>query len=59
LLNSYRVKEALAILSKNPEMSMDELMTASGFKSVSTFTSSFSRFTGCTPGEYYKKNVNL
>ena len=55
LLNSYRVKEALTIFSGNNNMSMDELRVASGFNSVSTFTSSFSRFTGCTPGEYCKK----
>ena len=55
LLNSYRVKEALRILSVNRDISFEELRIASGFNSVSTFTTSFSRFTGCTPGEYCKK----
>ena len=55
LLNSYRVKEALRILSTNRDISFEELRIASGFNSVSTFTTSFSRFTGCTPGEYCKK----
>lgn len=55
LLNSYRVKEALTLFAKDQNMSIEELRLASGFKSTSTFTSSFSRFTGCTPGEYCKK----
>lgn len=55
LLNSYRVKEAMELFSKNNKMTTEELKKASGFKSISTFTSSFSRFTGCTPGEYCKK----
>ena len=55
LLNSYRVKEAIDLFSKDSKMTMDELRKAAGFNSVSTFTSSFFRFTGCTPGEYCKK----
>ena len=55
LMNSYRVKEAMEIFARNNDISMEELKKASGFKSISTFTSSFSRFTGCTPGEYCKK----
>ena len=55
LLNSYRVKEAIHIFSRDNDISMEDLRVASGFNSVSTFTSSFSRFTGCTPGEYCKK----
>ncbi len=57
LLNCYRIKEAVTLLAKNPEMGMEQLRKNSGFNSVSTFTSSFSRFTGCTPGEYCKKNI--
>ena len=55
LLNSYRVKEAMEIFSKNKGLTTEDLKKASGFKSISTFTSSFSRFTGCTPGEYCRK----
>ena len=57
LLNSYRVKEAIMIFSRNKDISMEELRTAAGFKSIGTFTSSFTRFTGCTPGEYCKKAI--
>ncbi len=57
LLNYYRIKEAVTLLAKNPQMGMEQLRKNSGFNSVSTFTSSFSRFTGCTPGEYCKKNI--
>ena len=55
LLNSYRIKEALTLLTKNHNMAQEELRKASGFNSTSTFIASFSRFTGCTPGEYCKK----
>jgi len=55
LLNSYRVKEAIDLFSNNHNISMEELRNGAGFKSVSTFTSSFTRFTGCTPAEYCKK----
>ena len=55
LLNSYRVKEAMEIFARNNDISMEELKKASGFQSISTFTSSFSRFTGYTPGEYCKR----
>ncbi len=58
LLNYYRIKEAVTLLAKNPQMGMEQLRKDSGFNSVSTFTSSFSRFTGCTPGEYCKKNIH-
>ncbi len=55
LINSYRVKEAIDLYSSDNSLTMDELRAASGFNSVSTFTSSFFRFTGCTPAEYFKK----
>ena len=58
LLNSYKVKEAIMIFSRDNNISMEDLRTAAGFKSNSTFTSSFSRFTGCTPGEYCKRIVD-
>lgn len=58
LLNSYKVKEAIMIFSRDNKISMEDLRTASGFKSNSTFTSSFSRFTGCTPGEYCRRIVD-
>lgn len=58
LLNSYRVKEAIDLLSNDNNISMEDLRKAAGFNSVSTFTSSFSRFTGYTPGEYCKRTVN-
>ena len=55
LLNSYRVKEAIDLFSSDNKISMEDLRTKAGFRSVSTFTSSFTRFTGCTPAEYCKK----
>ena len=57
LLNSYRVREAITLLSKNPGISLEDLRIKSGFNSTTTFNSSFSRFTGCTPGEYCKKTA--
>ena len=58
LINSYRVKEAIDLYSNDNSLTMDELRAASGFNSVSTFTASFFRFTGCTPAEYFKKMSN-
>lgn len=58
LINSYKVKEAIMIFSRNNNISMDDLRAAAGFKSNGTFTSSFTRFTGCTPGEYCRKIVD-
>ncbi|MBR5034036.1 MAG: AraC family transcriptional regulator [Bacteroidales bacterium] len=55
LLNSFRVREAILLLSKNGNIGLEDLRIRSGFNSTSTFNSSFSRFTGCTPGEYCKK----
>ena len=55
LINSYRVKEAIELFASDNNISMEELRTGSGFNSVSTFTASFTRFTGFTPGEYCKK----
>ena len=55
ILNSYRVKEAITIISRNNDINMDDLRARSGFNSTTTFTSSFARFTGCTPGEYCRK----
>ena len=58
LLNSYRVKEAVDLFSNDSSLSIEDLRKASGFNSVSTFTSSFSRFTGYTPAEYCKRVNN-
>ncbi|MBO4558222.1 MAG: helix-turn-helix transcriptional regulator [Bacteroidales bacterium] len=58
VLNSYRVKEAVELFEKDNTMTMDQLRKASGFNSISTFTSSFSRFAGATPGEFCKKLTN-
>ena len=55
LLNSFRVREAIMLISKHKNISLEDLRIKSGFNSTSTFNSSFSRFTGCTPGEYCKK----
>ena len=55
LLNSFRVREAIMLISKKENISLEDLRIRSGFNSTTTFNSSFSRFTGCTPGEYCRK----
>ncbi len=55
LLNSYRVKEAVDLFTNDNKLSMEDLRKGAGFNSVSTFISSFSRFTGFTPAEYCKR----
>jgi AraC-like DNA-binding protein len=51
-LNSFRVKEASALLLGNPDMSVIEIAYAVGFSSKSSFNEVFHRITGVSPREY-------
>jgi len=55
LIHYYRVREAMDIYSRNPEMSMAELAKSVGFNSMTTFNSAFSRNTGYTPAEWCRE----
>lgn len=55
LVHSYRVKEAMRLYSQNQEMSIVDLCKKVGFNSMATFTSAFSRNTGCTPADWCRQ----
>lgn len=62
MVNWFRVRYATTIFAEDPEMTMEDLCRRSGFQSMTTFTSAFSRYTGNTPAEWckhYKKGKEV
>jgi AraC-like DNA-binding protein len=59
-VNSYRIEEAKRILSgsKDPKLTVLEVMYQSGFNSKSSFNTLFKRKTGQTPSEFRKSLRN-
>lgn len=55
LVNWYRIRDAMTFYSSNPNLTITELATKSGFQSMTTFNTSFSRYTGMTPADWCKK----
>jgi AraC-like DNA-binding protein len=55
-VNSYRISEAKRILtgSKDPKLTVQEVMYQSGFNSKSSFNTLFKKKTGQTPSEFRK-----
>lgn len=55
-LNQLRVEEARSLIEENgkPGLSLEQIMNRSGFRSRTTFTEAFKKFTGMTPGQYQK-----
>lgn len=51
-VNTYRVKEAIRMLSDNKRMSIEDVCVACGFNNRKSFNSAFKQFTGLTPSEY-------
>ena len=56
-INEYRIEKAKALLASGKNLSIDGIGYESGFKSKSTFYSSFKKITGMTPAEYRKTTV--
>lgn len=54
-VNRYRVEEAKRLLRECPELKMADVASRSGFSSQSTFTKIFTKETGFTPRDWYKK----
>lgn len=54
-LAEYRVNYLMEQLSQSPGKSMDELYTAAGFPSRTSFYRQFCQITGLTPGQYMKQ----
>lgn len=57
-INWYRVRDSMDQFIKNPEIDIATMATRSGFRSLTTFNTSFTRYTGMTPGEWCKKYKN-
>ena len=51
-MNSVRVNEAVSILTKGTDMSLEELSKYVGFLSVKTFYVAFKEFIGVSPGKF-------
>ena len=58
-INWYRVRESMDIFVKNNSIDIATMAYKSGFKSLTTFNTSFTRYTGMTPGEWCKKYKNV
>ena len=54
-VNHYRIEEAKRLKLANPDMKMDELATCCGFSSRNVFSHVFTRETGLSPREWFKK----
>nr|PJZ94097.1 hypothetical protein CH379_04385 [Leptospira ellisii] len=54
-LNNYRIREAIRLLEKEPELKIIHVAMRSGFNSKSSFNESFRKETGLTPTQYLKK----
>lgn len=54
-INKQRIDHAVALLVKDKEIDMDELMQASGFSSKSSFYRNFKKFTDHSPLEYIQQ----
>ncbi len=55
-VNTYRVALAQQLLSKQPDMKLTEVWTATGFASESSFYRIFKSITGVTPNEWKSNN---
>ena len=53
-LNKLRLSEAKALF-RNPDLTLKEIATMSGYKNLSTFTEAFKKIIKMTPKEYRKK----
>ncbi len=60
LINTYRIEEAKRIMknSKDPKLTVLEVMYQSGFNSKSSFNSIFRKKAGLTPSEFKKQIVH-
>ena len=54
-VNRHRIEEAKRLKREHPEMKMEELATRCGFSSRNVFTSIFTRETGKSPRDWFKK----
>ena len=57
-LSFYRVEEAKRLLQEEPDMSIQQVMDRSGFRSKSAFNRFFRKYAMDTPSEYRRKHVH-
>lgn len=57
-INWYRVRDAMDNFVKDPDIDISTMAGKSGFQSMTTFNTAFTRYTGMTPGEWCKKYKN-
>lgn len=55
LVHYYRVREAMRIYARNPDLTITQLSRRVGFNSMTTFNTAFGRNTGYTPAEWCKE----
>lgn len=55
LVHYYRVREAMRLYARNPELTITQLSRRVGFNSMTTFNTAFGRNTGYTPAEWCKE----
>lgn len=61
-INEYRIQEACALLGENDHLSLEGIGYKVGFKSKSTFFTTFKKVTGVTPSVYQdqkSKNIKI
>lgn len=56
-INSYRVKYAMELMKRNPNMKKEEVAKLSGFNTLPTFNSSFKKNVNMTPGKYFREHI--
>lgn len=56
-INSYRVKHAVELMRRNPNMKKEEVAKLSGFNTLPTFNSSFRKNVRTTPGKYFSEHI--
>lgn len=52
LINSYRINEAKRLIYNNQYENLNEVMTACGFNSRTTFYTAFNKYTGMSPKQF-------
>jgi len=57
-INWYRVRDSMDLYMKDPTIDISTMASKSGFQSMTTFNTAFTRYTGMTPGEWCKKYKN-
>lgn len=50
-VNEFRIKQAMSLLQQS-EMKIQDIATATGYQSLSSFNRTFKKFSGVTPSEY-------